>query len=355
MEQKLELIAQSESNSRLIIENDYINLPTTQDKIKHLEKVNKQIFNWKIKDLLKTSNELLSFFIKEKVEYGAGYGMITAGVFDVLKYDQSPSERFPEERYLLKDYTDKIDKLVQSVVRATYNHVELKEYFSSFENYQKWISLNFKRIKDTINLNIYLFLKELFTLTKVEVKGSNIVIPDTDKNLTTIYFDNSPLFAELSEFKKKFYEKIKIVKVKDKELKSLIKEIKNTYQIMVAEPTDQYHLDSEIKGYPITISPENLCIILSNEDKIEWETTNLTTFYNPNYFDLPDIKKFYLNIPKGSAIILDKRALQISPFFEGTFTSFYPNTLDTDIFSHFQYRLGIFKLYPAVLITNLVQ
>lgn len=337
-------LQQQNLNTRLIIQADYEDLKTNQEKVKHLEKVNKKIFNWKIIDLLKTNNEFLSVFLKEKHEFGGGYGEITSGIADIFEYTINPEERFPEERYLLKDYKDSIDKLVQSVVILTYNETDLKQYFSTFENYTKWIQLNYKRIKDSINLNIFLFLKKVFTLKNEDA--------DTEYNfLKNVNFSESPLFKIVKEIQDKI-KKAKTIKIATDKTIDLFKKIIEVYREMVSEPTDQFHLDTTIKGFPIQVDPSQLVLILSNADKTEFENEVKTEKFHPEFLKLPEISTFYLNLPKGKAILIDKRALQISPFFEGTYTSFYPKTLDTDIFSHFQYRVGVFGLYPCVIFHN---
>ncbi|OWY73584.1 hypothetical protein B5M19_03850, partial [Mesomycoplasma hyopneumoniae] len=121
--------------TRILTKQEYNNKSTDMEKVKHLEKVTKQIFSWNIIDLLKTNNEIITYFLKEKHEYGKGYGIITAGLANLEQFSPSPEHRFPDKRHLLKDYTGIIEGLCQNIISLTYNKVELKEYFKNFETY----------------------------------------------------------------------------------------------------------------------------------------------------------------------------------------------------------------------------
>lgn len=324
--------------TRILTKNEYSNLPANMDKVKHLEKVTKQIFSWNIIDLLKTNNEIITYFLKEKHEFGKGYGIITAGLANLEQFSPSPEHRFPDKRHLLKDYTGIIEGLCQNIISLTYNKVELKEYFKNFETYKEWINLNYKRIKDTLNISIFLFLKKLFTL-------------DEDDNVFLLNNENEKKWPILAEAKKLIDTLKQMKKIEHNSDKSidLFKNIISTYEQMIAEPSTKWCIDQNIKDFPISVDPSNMVLVASLLDKLEFEQEQLTGYYNPKFFDLPNIKTFWLDIPKGKAFLFDKRALQISPFFEGTYTTFFPKTLDVDIYNHFHVRLGLFSLYPGVM------
>lgn len=324
--------------TRILTKQEYNNKSTDMEKVKHLEKVTKQIFSWNIIDLLKTNNEIITYFLKEKHEYGKGYGIITAGLANLEQFSPSPEHRFPDKRHLLKDYTGIIEGLCQNIISLTYNKVELKEYFKNFETYKEWINLNYKRIKDTLNISIFLFLKKLFTL-------------DDSDNVFLLYKENEkkwPILAEAKKLITKLKQMKKITYENEKSI-DLFKSIISTYEQMIAEPSTKWHINQTLKDFPISVDPSNMVLVASLHDKLEFEQEQLTRYYNPKFFDLPNIKIFWLDIPKGRAFLFDKRALQISPFFEGTYTTFFPKTLDVDIYNHFHVRLGLFELYPGVM------
>lgn len=326
--------------TRILTKQDYQQYPTQQEKVKHLEKVTKQIFSWKIVDLLKTNNEIITYFLKEKHEYGKGYGIITAGLANLEQFNPSPELRFPDKRHLLKDYTGIIEGLCQNIITLTYNQVELKEYFKNFETYKEWINLNYKRIKDTLNISIFLFLKKLFSLDE----SDNVFLLDKENE------KKWPILAEAKTLIKTL-KTMKKVDIKTDKSIDLFKSIISTYQEMIAEPSTKWHIkqNQSLKDFPISVDPNNMVLVASLHDKLEFEQTELVKYYNPKFFDLPNIKTFWLDIPKGRAFLFDKRALQISPFFEGTYTTFFPKTLDVDIYNHFHIRIGLFELYPGVM------
>lgn len=327
------------TNTRIITKEQYTSLSDEQ-KVKELEKLTPQIFSWNIVDLLKTNNEIITYFLKEKHEFGKGYGIITAGLADLAQFSTNPEERFPKERHLLKDYTGIIEGLSQNIISLTYNKVELKPYFKNFETYKDWINLNYKRIKDTLNISIFLFLKNLFTLG--EDKSTSIIEEETKKEW--------PILKAATKLVETFKKMKKIEHENEKSL-DLFKSIISTYQQMIAEPSTKWHINQNppLKDFPISVDPSNMVLVASLHDKLEFEQEQLTGYYNPKFFDLPNIKIFWLDIPKGRAFLFDKRALQISPFFEGTYTTFFPKTLDVDIYNHFHVRLGLFELYPGVM------
>lgn len=334
----------SNTPTRILTKTEYEKHPNEMDKVKHLEKVTKQIFSWNIIDLLKTNNEIITYFLKEKHEYGKGYGIITAGIADLAQFSTNPEDRFPKERHLLKDYTGTIEGLCQNIISLTYNKVELKEYFKNFETYKEWINLNYKRIKDTLNISIFLFLKKLFTLDE----SDNVFLLDKkNEKKWPILAEANKLISKLKQMKKIEYGNSN----ENQKSLDLFKSIISTYEQMIAEPSTKWHIKQppSLKDFPISVDPSNMVLVASLHDKLEFEQDQLSGYYNPKFFDLPNIKTFWLDIPKGRAFLFDKRALQISPFFEGTYTTFFPKTLDVDIYNHFHVRLGLFELYPGVM------
>ncbi|OWY73581.1 hypothetical protein B5M19_03855, partial [Mesomycoplasma hyopneumoniae] len=170
-------------------------------------------------------------------------------------------------------------------------------------------------------------------------------------NVFLLYKENEkkwPILAEAKKLITKLKQMKKITYENEKSI-DLFKSIISTYEQMIAEPSTKWHINQTLKDFPISVDPSNMVLVASLHDKLEFEQEQLTRYYNPKFFDLPNIKIFWLDIPKGRAFLFDKRALQISPFFEGTYTTFFPKTLDVDIYNHFHVRLGLFELYPGVM------
>lgn len=329
--------AQTVKNQRILTKTEYDNLSSAPDKVKNLEKVAKQIFKWEVLDLLNTDQEVNKLFVVDPVKYGNGYGIITSGIADVQNFNQSPENRWPQDVRLLKDYVDKIDYKVDNVIRVDYRGVELKTYFKNFETYSKWIGLNYKRVRDTINLLLFNFFKGVFGGTVDEKVLSTNLLLHTKMNEIKTAIKNNVTYTVTGD---------------EKDNVQMFKKVIQTYSEMLIQPSDKWHGDTAATGFMTTTQPENMVLVASYLDKIQFDTDYRASAFAPQYFQLPDIKTIWLDIPQGTCYLLDKRALQIAPFFDATYTKFIPGTLETMIYHHFQFFVGTFGLYNFVKISK---
>lgn len=326
-----------ESGVREIAASDYA-ATNAETKTKLFNQLTKQIFENRIIDLLNVNNSMFSNFLVEPVRFGEGWREITLALANVEPYSTNPDKRYAKTRNLLKDYVQEHKKTIRDLVRLTYNRLETQEYFKDLESMDKLINLTVKRITDTLALRNYEFIKVLFN-------GENGIGKLYTLDLT------SEMYKLAIEWNKLIKNEITYtVASGESAILNLVKKVKTTINEMTLEPTDRFHLDTTITGFPVSTTPSDLVLVISQESLNEWNEFVSKEQRNPDFYKLPDIEIITLPIEKGTAYIFQKGAIQIAPHFEEQYTEFFPITLDTDIIHHQQFKYGLSKIHNFVKI-----
>lgn len=315
------------------------NKTSQPDKLTVLTSRLSQVCKRNIVDLLKPM-DLITKFMVEDTKFGGGYGLMTSGINHIETYSDDPAQRFPASRRLLADYKEDITDIVRDFVRVTVMYPQLQTIFNSEENFNAWIEQQrnslAKAFKMQGNAAIRYFFGDYTDITK------------------TIIDNNQPLKTVLDKIKGEFkntkqygtHGQQDTQKVED-----LYRAIKENYGKMLLKPSDAWHIDNTISGFPVTVDPENMLLVMSFDDVNTFDTTIGVDKFHPDSFKLPDIEKLVLDIPKGTAYIIDKRALQFSLQFQYSDTDKYILTGEQDFVLHYHYFVGLFKLYAGVKIT----
>lgn len=326
------------AEQRILTTTEYKAKASAPDKLKVLEQRTKQICERKFVDLMNL-NKIYNRFIVQPTEFGGGYGLVTSGIADVEVYDPDPSKRIPDTQKLLKDYKEDITTDIADKVRITYLENEVKKYLSNATEFNAWIDSNYKRLQDAIDAQFNGAIRYLF--------GATQGIKSVD--------GNKPLKDALDAMKANFTNTKQYGtngQANTQKVEDLYYAIIDNYNAMKQYESDEWHLKTNINGFPVTVQDENMLLVMSSKDVQDFNTRYSATTYHPESFKLPNIDRLELPIPQGTAYIIDKRAIQISPRFNETYTEFYKNTLDTDIFLHYHYMIGLFTLYAGVKITK---
>lgn len=326
-----------ESGVREVSPSDY-SAADAATKTKLFNQLTKQIFENRVIDLLTINNPIFEKFLIEPVKFGEGWREITLALANVEPYSTNPDKRYAKTRNLLKDYVQEHKKTIRDLVRLTYNNLELQDYFKDLEGMDKLINLTVKRITDTLALRNYEFIKVLFN-------GENATGKLFTLDLT------SEMYKLAIEWNKLFKNEITYtVAANESAILNLIKKVKNTISEMILEPSDRFHLDSTISGFPVSVSTSDLVLVISQDSLNEWNEFVSKEQRNPEFYKLPEVEIIALPIEKGTAFILQKGAIQIAPHFEEQYTEFFPITLDTDIIHHQQFKYGLSKIHNLVKI-----
>lgn len=336
------------------IENQDYTAAGNPREIALLQDINRYIWQTKIIDVLGKPDDLFSMFLVEPVNWGDGWREMTVGLANIEGFTTDPSQRVPLSRNSLPTFVQTYEEKVQDLVRITVNNIEVKPYLQNGDALNKWYELHIKRMADTFRQRNYEFIKFLFDGQKDDND------PQKNNNAAGYFnlFQNAQMTLLAKDWKSKLLAdsvKIEYDKVDNKpneELENLVKKIIEVVAAMTLEPSDKYHLERSISGFPIRPTNENLVLIMSNVDFVNFSILKSKDYFNANLFNLPSIKTIPMNIPQGSAYVFDKRLIQIAPFFEGSYNQFFPSTLDTDFYTHLQYRAGLSKLAAFAYITK---
>ncbi|AAG01285.1 P38.8 [Mycoplasma phage P1] len=307
-----------------------------KDKIAVFQNVNEQIFKRVFVDLLENYKPIYEHFLVEETKFGAGYSLITSGIADMEAFSLDPSKRYPDTRRILQDYKEDITKKIASLVRLTYSRVELSHYFKGLDELEEWIALNRKRVYDTVNLWLDSYIKKIFgaTINEAFLKS------------------NEDLYIQAQTLASKFTNVLKYSK-EGNAIKNLYRKIMEVLNKMTIEPSDSFHIKKDLVGFPSQSKMDDLILVISDEDYLDFQTELWPNTLNSQFIQLPqNLKVLKLNIPKGTAFILDKRAIQISPVFHTTLEDQYSMTLDLEVINHFHFLTGLFEVYNGVKITK---
>lgn len=305
-------------------------------KIEMFNELTKEIFENRVIDLLRVNNTLAPFIVKP-VEFGKGWRDITLGLAEIDKFTTNPDARYPKTRNILKDYIQEQAQEIRDLIRLTYNESTMKPYLQNHEKLNELIALTSKRIIDTYAMRNLEFIKLIF--------GSTDDLYAIKKN------DEWYLTAQ--DWKTKFTNNITYtVGSKDTDVVKMFEKVKETIAQMTLEPSDRFHMKQDIQGMPVSVSEDELILVISNEDIDKWNRYVSMEMRNPEFYKLPTIKTIRLSIPSGTAYVLHNKAIQIAPQLDEQYVKFYETTKDTDIIHHQWQKVGISELHPFVKISK---
>lgn len=306
------------------------------DKIKELTDLVPLVFKQYAVDLLKENNPLLKKLLRNFDGFGKGWTLFTFGQAKVEEYSKDPEKRFPQTRRLLQDFKQDITKSVHGYVRTTLNALETKQYFNGEMSASKAAAIIAGRGIQAFK-TLYRELLELM----FDGQGNFYQIENGDQ-----YFNLA------TELKNQFTNEITYTTTANQnKTAQMISKIKSTIRSMILKPSDEWHLDPSLEGFPASATKSDLILIMSYKDKQKWEEFVSREQRNPEFFKYPEgIEIIELDIPEDTAYIIHKDTIQIANIFEGAFEEFYPATLDTDIYLHEKTLIGLSKLHHAVKI-----
>ena len=309
---------------------DYDSL-TTGQKIEVFKNISSITYKTIITDLLAGIKTLgWDAFYVSPTEFGNGYRVLTAGNGVAEDFSDNPTQRFPSTRNLLSDYEALITDRAQLRTRITVNEAESSFYFKNAEGLGQYLEMCRRRIYDT-------FL-QVFQDTMIRMFGSeswpikNCV--DADNYLALIDTVKGNIKNSIS--------------VTATDLKDQVTFLLKFVEFVTSLTTDQFNIGDD--GSDDTFVPafnnvreKDLVLIMSSWDSIDFTTQTAANTYHKELFKWPNVTIMQLPIPSGTFYLLDKNAIQISPNRNATYTDFYPNTLDTDLFHHMWFYMGIYK------------
>lgn len=304
---------------------------TQGQKIEAFNEISKITYKTIVTDLIKGNNDGgFSNFLVEPVKFGNGYRIITSGITNVEEFTTDPRQRYPQTRKLLEDYESTITDKTQLRLRITINEAETTFYFQTLEKMESFLNVMRKRISDTLNLT--------FQQSMIRFFG------DGTFNIDTIAKDSS-FITLLDNCRKAFKNTIQIKS--DGSIKNVVKQLSKFVQNITSMTTSKFNCgydgqDTNFKKAYNDVSINDLVLIMSNEDLVDYNTEIQATVYNNQYFQLPKLKIMALPIKSGTYWLIDKNALQIAPNRSVSYTDFYPNTLDFDYFRHEWFYMGVY-------------
>lgn len=308
---------------------DYNNL-TQGQKLKVFDEISSLTWKTILYDLnedVKTNS--WEMFLVTPTQFGNGYRNITLGFATAEDFSANPDDRFPKTRNIIQDYESVITDLAQLRIRVTENRAETTFYFKDVEGLNRYLEITKKRVKDTMNLIFQDAMLRLFgdvthTIRELDTKSNFITIIDNIK----------------ASFKKE-------TKLKASDLKGKVNQVLKFVENVTSLTSSNFNIgddgtDTFRKAYN-SVKHDDLVLIMSNSLYTDWLTELQASTYNNEFLKWPNIKILKLNIPADTMYIIDKNCFQISHNRIENYSDFYPNTLDTDIFSHNWFYLGSYK------------
>lgn len=313
---------------RHITGTDYENL-TQGEKFKIYTEISQITYKTIITDLMKDISDLgWSSFIVEPTKFGNGYRILTVGAGDVEDYSSDPTTRIPQTRNLLQDYESVIVDKAQLRSRITLNEAESSFYFKDINGLSNFLSLSRKRQMDTFKLTFQDSMIRIFGNPNWPIKNAK---------------ESKDFIALVDKIRSNLKNKVTINgnTIADK-VKFIMKFVENVTSLT----TDAYNIGDDgtdtFRSALNDVTLNDLVLIMSTNDYIDFSVEVQAPTYHKENFDWPKLKIAKLPIPSGTFWLLDKNAFQISPNRSIVLTDFYPNTIDTDIFYHNWFYMGVY-------------
>lgn len=341
MSKKVELINAYNKAGKVgvnvITSEDYKGKSYGEVKANFIQSLNTTIWTRYVFDMLNEVNDIVSNFLVEPVNYGLGWARLTLGLAKPEAFTSDPKNRFLETKNYLSDYAETFQDITQDYIRITMNEIDMRDAFKGQDELSRYFTLMNTRISQSFNLRNLDFIRFLFGATN-----------------TPFLPVDSELYKIATRYKTQMTNVInyEVDATKQKETEQMVKMVISVVEKMMVNPSDAWHLNKDITGYPCSVNSSDLILVYSILDKINFNTESRVGFYNSELFNWPDIKKIALDIPAGTCYIIHKDSLQIAPYYKGTYTTFYPTTLDTDVITHLQFRVGLSQIAPFVKITK---
>lgn len=316
---------------RKVTGQDYDNL-TQGQKLAIFTEVSEITYKTVVVDVIKDISELGwgSFFV-EPTKFGYGYRIVSTGLGEVEDYSSDPTQRFPQTRNLLQDYETIITDIAQLRLRITLNKWESAFYFKNLPQLEKFLGLMRKRLGDSMKLVFQDSMIRIFGNPNWVIRGAK----------------NSPNYTALVD--KIRGQLINTLNINASTIADKVKFIMKFVQNVTSLTTDAYNIgdngkqDGSFRPMFNNVNLDDLVLIISNEDNVDFSVDVQAPTYHKENFDWPKLKIARLPVPSGTFWLLDKNAFQISPNRNEDYTDFYPNTLDTDFFHHQWFYAGVYK------------
>lgn len=312
---------------REITGSDY----TTNKAIDILKNVSPRLFKTVILNLVKNI-DVLGFYnwMVEPVLFGTGYRIVGNGLGKVTEFTTNPEERYPKTRMLLPDFEQEIIDKAKLKIRITYNAAETSFYFKDLNGLNQFLELAKQRLVDTLLLVQQDVMIRLFCDPKWKIR---------------LMDDNSEFEILVDKLRNGLKNNIK---AKSNGIKDMVQWLMLFIQNVTQITTAGFNIgwdrqdNNFIKQYN-NVNLNDLVLIMSAEDYIDFNTEIQAIVYNKENFKFPNITIQTLPMAKGTCYLLDKKAIQIAPNRSETYTEFFANTLDTDMIHHNWFYAGIFN------------
>lgn len=327
-----------------ITSQDYANLQPNQ-KLNVIEALKPIIWDRIYIDLLETTNPLSRFYRLGNF-WGNGYSEWRVGKAIFKDFSLDTKERYPTEKQYLGVLAQDFNKKIMITTHITENEVELQNFFSNKNDYVKYVQAMLQSVLDWYNLRQLDFLYTLFGVNTTLRPLYSLTTSDTE-------------YTQAIEWKNKITNKSQYsIAAKDSDnvkLEKMVQHLNTLISDMTLAPTSKYYLDPTVENkedYPVTIKKEDLILVLSNKDKINFEMNVRSGIYNPNMFNFPNIEQLVLPIPEGTCYVIHKDSIRIAPTLHKQLQEFYPNNLDIEHFFHWQTQYGLSAWLPFIKVES---
>lgn len=321
-----------DSLNQVITSNDYTGLQPGQ---------NAEVFNQLVATTFKSvvfdtlkGLEAKGFghFVVAPVYFGKGYREITAGINSVDSFSTNPEMRVPQFRNIVKDFVIEITDRIQLFQMLTINEAEFIEAFKSNDNIISYFGLVRQRLSDSMTLVYQDMVQRFFYGKSWKFKNLN---SETAKVVGDL----------IDKTREKFKRVVKLEVAKDDYIEkagALINFI-NTVTTIASDRFNCGVSNPENEPDKVLNAPsrKDLLLIVSSSDITDFKTQTRSGLFNPEDVNFPPVETLELPIPKGKMYLVEKRFFQIAPNKNLITSQFFGPTLDTDIYYHEWFYMGI--------------
>lgn len=271
-------------------------------------------------------------FVVAPVYFGKGYREITAGINAVDTFTTDPQMRVPQFRNIVKDFVIEITDRVQLFQMLTINEAEYIEAFKSNDNIMSYFGLVRQRLSDSMTLAYQDMVQRFFYGSNWKFKNLNANTAQAVGNL-------------IDKTREKFKRVVKLKIAQDSYIDKA-GALLNFISTVTTIASDRFNcgvatpdsIPDKVLNAP---RREDLLLIISSSDINDFKTQTRSGLFNPEDVNFPPVDTLELPLPKGKMYLVEKRFFQIAPNKNLITSQFFGTTLDTDIYYHEWFYMGI--------------
>lgn len=274
--------------------------------------------------------------------FGNGYAEWRVGKPKFKPYSADVNERFPNEKAYLGIKTQEFMERLTLKTHFTENMIETQQVFSGIETYNQYIQAQHKSVLDWYYLRQLDFLFTIFGVDPSLRPAYDLKDSDSEYKLAKEW---------ASKITNKSTYDVSSTDKDNEKLEKMVQHLNRLVSDMTIAPTSKYYMDPTVENkeeYPVSIKAQDLYLVISNKDKVDFDINTRSGLFNSNLFNFPNIEIIELPIPQGTSYILHKNSIRIAPVFTKQYQQFFESNLDIEHYYYWQTQYGLSRWLPFI-------